>query len=91
MTAPIACGPLRPPASNGLRDEVAQLVVRQLRRQVGGDDLALGTLAVGEFGTVAGGERLRRLAPLLALARKHFQHLVVGQLTGLRRPTLPRW
>ena len=42
---------------------------------------AFGALFGGEFLAVVLGEDRRRLGPLLALAGKHFEDVVVGQLT----------
>jgi hypothetical protein len=72
-----------PGAGDHVGDEGGEVGVVELRRQVGGQHLALGLLALGLLGAARSGERLGRLPALLRLAAQHGEHLVVGELAGL--------
>ncbi len=88
MTAPMPRGPLGAGRGDGLGDQRRELLVGQLRRQVGRQDLLLGELAGGAVLGAAAAERLRRLAPLLGLAGDDLELLVGRQRAGrlARRP-----
>ncbi len=75
---------LRQPGRAGLRDrgpdQLGDLLVGQLRRQVAVQHRTFRPLPLGQLGPVRRAERLRRLPPLLRLPGQHLEHLVVGQL-----------
>ena len=60
-----------------IRDQRAQLVLGEGGGQVGGDDVGLGALLLGEVGSADLRERLDRLAAALGLSREHADELVV--------------
>ena len=79
----MARGPLRAGLGDRSPNEVNDLIVRQLRRQVFVQHLALRQLPVGQLLTAGGGKGLRRFAALLGLAADHPDDVVVAEHAGL--------
>ena len=81
ITAPSPCGPAAPVSAMAWVDQVGELGVAQLCRQVAVEHLGLSELLVGQLGPVAGGEHLGRLTPLLGLLCQYGKDIGVGERT----------
>ena len=84
ITLPILLGPWRP-TPRSPRRRAPELIVGELRGQVGLDHLRLGLLGGGALLAAALAEGLRRLEPALALAAEHSDLVVVARFASCWR------
>ena len=78
MTWPICGIPVAPVSATASATRALDLLVAQLRRQVGLEDGELGVLLGGQLGPPGVGVGGRGLAALLGLLGEHLEHLVVA-------------
>ena len=81
ITWPMSLGPMAPVSATARLDDLPQLVVGELGRQVAADQLGLERSCSRQLGAARVVELLGGVEPALALAAQHGQ-LVVGAVLG---------